>query len=219
MVLLNLGRHMCPINPLFCTLRVRFLIFFLLKFSYWFQLFFRNFFFFGVFELFLTEAEFNKVQLLLSAGESWVNVGVQICKDPEKLRKYFGRLRTKTNLIYSQRSDYNGVEWNRPTQMWLVRLKGVFIGRFSEESRAALVVDSIYADIFPRSSKWLPRNLGKKKSGVYQRTLATVKNWECKKYLLRRVTYSVFCLFGFFFCSSEVGKKVFFAVCRYISPF
>ena len=45
LVLLNLGRHMCPINPLFCTLRVPFLIFFLLKFSYWFQLFFRVFFF------------------------------------------------------------------------------------------------------------------------------------------------------------------------------
>ena len=27
-VLLKLGRHMCPINPLFCTLRVPFLIFF-----------------------------------------------------------------------------------------------------------------------------------------------------------------------------------------------
>ena len=217
MVLLNLGRHMCPINPLFCTLRVRFLIFFLLKFSYWFQLFFRNFFFFGVFELFLTEAEFNKVQLLLSAGESWVNVGVQICKDPEKLRKYFGRLRTKTNLIYSQRSDYNGVEWNRPTQMWLVRLKGVFIGRFSEESRAALVVDSIYADIFPRSSKWLPRNLGRKKSGMYKRTLATVKNWKCKKCLLRRVTYIVFCLFGFFFEAVKWKRKFFFSLQVHIS--
>ena len=148
--------------------------------------------------------------MLLSAGESWVDVGVQICKDPEKLRKYFRRFRTKTNLIYSQRSDYNGVEWNRPSQMWLVRVKGVFIGRFSEESRAALVVDSIFADILPRSSKWLPRNLARKKSGMYKRTLATVKNWKFKKCLLRRVTYTVFLPFLACFEAVKWKRKLFF---------
>ena len=197
--LLKVRRHMCPINPLFCTLRVP-LWFFFMKFIL--VLIFFGFVF--AFELHLTESEFKKVQMLISVGQSWVDVGVQICQDPEKLRKYFRRFRTKTNLIYSQQSDYHGVEWNRPSQMWLVRLNGVFIGRFSEESRAALVVDSIFADLFPHATKVLPRNFARKKSRLYKRTLATVKNWKHKKCLLRRVTFTDFSAFFLFACFEAV---------------
>ena len=83
------------------------------------------------------------MQTLLSSGESWLNIGVQVSQDPEVLRRYFRRFKSKEDLIYAQPSDYNGVEWNRPSQMWMVRLKGVFIGRFAEETEAAFVVDSI----------------------------------------------------------------------------
>ena len=157
------------------------------------------------FELHVTEAVFNKVQSLLSAGESWDNIGVQVSRDPEVLRRYFRRFRSKEDLIYRQPSEFHGVVWNRPTQMWMVNLKGVFIGRYAEETEAAFVVDAIYADLFPRSSKWLPRNFARKKMHVYHQTVASIKNWKCKKSAVRRVTY--FRVFGMFCIVYQLCNK------------
>ena len=157
------------------------------------------------FELHVTETVFNKVQSLLSAGESWDNIGVQVSRDPEVLRRYFRRFRSKEDLIYRQPSEFHGVVWNRPTQMWMVNLKGVFIGRYAEETEAAFVVDAIYADLFPRSSKWLPRNFARKKMHVYHQTVASIKNWKCKKSAVRRVTY--FRVFEMFCIVYQLGNK------------
>ena len=158
-----------------------------------------------MFELHLTEGEFKKVQKLISDGQRWVDIGVQVSKDPEALQKYFRRFGNKENLIYAQSSHYNGVVWNRPSQKWLVQWKGVYIGRYSEEKEAAIVFDAILADLFPRASKALPRNFRRKKSRVYKRTLSTVKNWKHKKILLRRVTFLFFAFFVF--CCEAVKRK------------